>query len=243
MESIEELDKICRKGANDEIWLHYLFDKIGLHCTWLLLHTPFTPNQITITGIIIGFLGVILVTFPTMWIHWLGYILILLYYFTDFSDGQVARYKKLSSLKGKYLDYIGHIAVYPLMFLSMGIYLFNTSGRQINLLIGAATAFFIIAIFIMNKLYILVAGKNSGQLYNENKKKSLRWYLFRIHKTINFQLYIFLFVFIFEALQLLFPSFNNKLIFYLLLYTLIISSFTFFLQVYIRAKILEKIND
>jgi phosphatidylglycerophosphate synthase len=243
MESIKELREICEKEPHKEIWIHTFLNKKSLHLTKLLLHTPVTPNQVTVTGIIGGFIGVVLISSPKLWVHLLGYFLVFFYYMTDYSDGQIARYKKMTSITGRYLDYIGHIVVYPLMFLSLGVYLFNQSGNLINLLIGTTTALFILSSYIMNKLYILITGVKKGHLEKERegKKVNFKRILLRIHKTINFQFYIIIFILIAEILQpfLTQRGIHLNLLFYVLIYVLLISAVTFFLQVIIDAKSLN----
>ena len=243
MRTAKELRKIVEKEPHPEIWIHSFLNQKSLYVTKLLLRFPITPNHLTVGGIILGFVGVILVTFPVLWIHWLGYFLILFYYLTDYCDGQVARYKKMTSKKGEYLDHIGHVAVYPLMFLSIGIYLFNKSGDLINLLLGVTTALLILASFVMNKVYIIVKGVKKSLLEKgrEENKMNLKWKLMRIHKTINFQFYVIGYVFLAEIIQPIFSLYgiHLNLLFYVMIFVLVLSFFTFFIQVYIHAKSLD----
>lgn len=245
MESLKELRKICEKEPHKEIWIHVFFNKISLPFTRLLLYTPITPNQVTISSLIIGILGVFLISFPSHLISIIGYLFIFLHYFTDFCDGQIARYRKKFSLKGKYWDYLGHIVVYPMIFLAAGIHLFNQSGDVLYLLTGTFSTLSAIFYVVNEKCYILTAGVKSSQLHKywtpQERKITFKGVIFRIHKTVKFHLYVVFYFLIAEIITVFLEPEGIKinLIFYLLLFFLVIHSLTFLLQIIIYSKNLE----
>ncbi|MCK4351972.1 CDP-alcohol phosphatidyltransferase family protein [candidate division WOR-3 bacterium] len=124
MESIRELRKICarsQKYHTSPLYARKVIRHISIYITWLFLHTRITPNQITFLGMLVGLAGGVCLAFQK-WI--IGIILLQISYILDCVDGEVARYKKISSLSGEHLDMIGHFFVQPCVYFcfSVGLY-------------------------------------------------------------------------------------------------------------------------
>ncbi|MBU1706410.1 CDP-alcohol phosphatidyltransferase family protein, partial [bacterium] len=115
MESIKELRK---KIAKSEVDWHtprhdVIVRRISIYFTWLLLHTPLSANQVTVLQIIVGVIGSLLLIPPNYGWNLLGILLLQFGYVLDCCDGEVARYRKQSSVGGVFLDLIGHEIVIP----------------------------------------------------------------------------------------------------------------------------------
>ena len=67
-----------RKRRKD--WWHYPFSFISKYITWILVKTPITANMVTISGCIIGLLGLLFIGFGNSFLIIIGFILIYLYY-------------------------------------------------------------------------------------------------------------------------------------------------------------------
>ena len=245
MTSIKELKSTIIKEPHPELWMHTYLNKKSLYITRLLLKTNITPNQITLYGILIGIIGVFLISFSNSYISIAGYFVVFIYYITDFCDGQVARYKNMGSLKGKYWDYIGHIVIYPIIFFSIGVHLYNQSGNIFGLFIGIFTTLFYLALFINQKLYILVAGSKKSQIqehWEKKGKKTIKAIAIRIHKTIQFQFYVITYFILAEVGDYFLgkKGIEINLVFYLLTIYLIVYSLTFLAQIVIFTKRIEK---
>tara|TARA_Y100000310_G_scaffold329502_1_gene399496 strand:+ start:1719 stop:2558 length:840 start_codon:yes stop_codon:yes gene_type:complete len=171
MKSIKELKKFC-KYSDQEIWLRRVFDELSVPFTKLLLYTSVTANQVTLLAIFFGIIGVGLITFPNSLIHSLGFLFLYFYWILDLCDGQVARYRKATSLKGHYLDILGHFTVHPFIYLAVGVHLFNQSGEFLNLIIGVATSFLSIFYFVNHKVYSIL--KETERKHKEMKEKELK---------------------------------------------------------------------
>ena len=91
-------------------WLFRQVRKVSIYVTWLLLHTPLTPNAITLMAIAGGMLTGVL--FAIGW--WItGLAVLALVVVLDFSDGEVSRYRGTQSKEGSYLDKLYIFAVHP----------------------------------------------------------------------------------------------------------------------------------
>ncbi len=96
-----------------------------------LAHTPATPNQITIVGVIIGMTGAVLLSRPGYWHHLIGSLLFLLCVIVDGVDGEVARLKLQETLFGHRLDVITDNLVHIAIFAGIALGLYHDSGDPV----------------------------------------------------------------------------------------------------------------
>lgn len=124
--SIKELREICQKPViNENCWYARNFTRrISIYFTKLFLYTPLSANQITVLMTVIGVLCGFLFAFGNVIYSLLGALLLQFWYVLDHVDGEVARYKKIQSLTGEYLDYLAHVIVHPAVFvgITFGVY-------------------------------------------------------------------------------------------------------------------------
>lgn len=133
MESIKELRKICQKPSDrhnpeslidERIWRVF-----SIYLTKLLLYTPLKPNHVTMIMILWGFIVGFLFSIGNYWYMIAGAVVLGLLWPLDAVDGEMARYKKMPSLNGVFLDIIAHstnVAV-PFIGLTIGLYKLNPS--------------------------------------------------------------------------------------------------------------------
>jgi len=127
VESIEELRKICQSIDKKKESLSYsviFARKISIYFTKLLLYTNITPNQVTLLCTLIGMVACLFFVNGNPWYMIIGALLLELWYIFDHVDGEVARYRKNTTLTGVYLDFLSHYIVHPFIFVcaSFGIY-------------------------------------------------------------------------------------------------------------------------
>ena len=147
MESWKEFSKKIEKDQTDlkaDWYGRFFVWKISAPITYLLVRTPISANQVTVIQEIIGTIGAIMLAVPSIKIMLLGIFLIQFGFILDCVDGEVARYKGQSSVRGVFLDLIGHQIVIPfyIFFTSLGV--FVRTGQIDALIIGFLGALFII---------------------------------------------------------------------------------------------------
>jgi hypothetical protein len=111
--TISELRRDCQHTLStwdSQPWLFLQIRKVSIYFTWILLHTPLTPNGITLIAIAGGALTGVLLAFGC-WIT--GLVTLFVVIALDFSDGEVSRYRGTTSKEGSYLDKIYTFAVHP----------------------------------------------------------------------------------------------------------------------------------
>lgn len=131
MESIKELRNICQKPSDchkfESYWDNKIWRLFSIYITKTLLYTPLKPDHVTIFMIFWGFIVGFLFSFGTYWYMLIGAVFFIFLWPIDCVDGEMARYKKISSLNGIFLDRIAHLTGTSLFFvgLTIGIYRFN----------------------------------------------------------------------------------------------------------------------
>lgn len=141
--SIAELRPIAQgvKVSGDRRWTYRAFRQVSIYITWLLLHTGVTPNQVTVASLITAGAGLGLVAFGSPWVALVGYLLLFVYHLLDRVDGEIARFRKIYSLRGIYLDNAGHYLTGAGIFIATTYRLApDSSNPQVIWLIGTIGA-------------------------------------------------------------------------------------------------------
>lgn len=126
----EKLQKPFNRGRGSSDWLSvYVYSPLARPIIKLLLGTSVTANQVTSTMVIAGVLGCFLLALGKYWLGIIGIALIQLHILLDHVDGPIARAKNTASLKGIYIERIGHDLVFTLFFFSIAL-------GSINMAIG-----------------------------------------------------------------------------------------------------------
>src|SRR3954469_22570296 len=91
------------------------------YLTRLLIRTPITPNGVTWLMILAGVLAAGALTVPGVGWAVVAFLLIQLQLLLDCSDGEVARWRGVSSPKGIYLDRIAHYVTEAALPIALGV--------------------------------------------------------------------------------------------------------------------------
>ncbi len=141
VESINELRRICYEGRQGPLTLYnkYIGTKVSIYITKLLLYTQITANQVTLAMLVLGVLGSIFL--------FNGYFLIglLLIHFTvilDDVDGEIARYRKQSSMLGMHIDTVYHLVTTRFMLFGFAYGIYAIHPDKLLLIFGFISALF-----------------------------------------------------------------------------------------------------
>jgi phosphatidylglycerophosphate synthase len=102
-------------------WRQKFIGETALPITWLIAHTPITPNQVTIFWTIIQIISPFLILKGDYWSILIGLTIYQCAIFFDAVDGQLARFKGTQSFAGLYFDQIGHYLTIPILIVFLGI--------------------------------------------------------------------------------------------------------------------------
>ena len=110
----------------------------SIYITYLLLRTQIRPNHVSVVVLLVGIAGAVLAGLSPFSAKIAGIILLYLNLILDEVDGEIARYKKIFSLRGVYLDAVNHLLVPPLFFASfvLGIARVTSLNETLLLAVG-----------------------------------------------------------------------------------------------------------
>jgi len=220
--SIERLREICQKESSkseiDRVFLpvpklirtERYFRFFSIYITKGLLHTPLSANQITILNICIGVLGSLLFSTGKFWLVALGTLLFLLFVTLDHVDGEVARFRKQTSMRGHYLGLLAHYTVETTMDLGITFGAFRLVGRYEVLFLGVCMTLlgvlnkFVVSIHYRTVIYHLQTGykppkKVFGITDKPNLNRATRRGIFRLilsPSVVSIAMIFFLYKFI-----------------------------------------------
>lgn len=176
VESIKELWKICYENQNVyRPWYNKYVSKISIYVTWLLVHTPITPNQVTIIEFILVIFSSIFLFSGSLWHIFIGLLIIQFTNLLDCVDGEIARYRKKSSLVGVHLEDIYHQLVSYLMFFPLAFGVFLQTGWKSVLIFGFLCSIFSKSVIIPSMYSAIIDTRlhhNTPLGYLKQKTKS-----------------------------------------------------------------------
>ena len=176
-ESFKEFKQIIQgnkleKRKKKKDWWHSLFIFFSRYVTWILVRTPITANFITITGLLIGLTGLLFIAVGNKFFIILGFILLYIYYISDEVDGEVARYKKQTSLQGIYYDEVAHLFFQGWFFFSFSYSIYRINSEFLYIIFGVITTFFLLGIRTVRKISTIAFAK--GEIKKKSKQDNDR---------------------------------------------------------------------
>ncbi|MFX0043509.1 MAG: CDP-alcohol phosphatidyltransferase family protein [Candidatus Hodarchaeota archaeon] len=184
--------KVAKRKMKKD-WWHAMYTFISRYVTWILVKTPITANFITISGFIIGILGLFLIGIGNNFLIIAGFILLYIYYISDEVDGEVARYKKQTSLRGIYYDEIGHLFFQGWFFFALGYSIFRINEEFLYIFFGVIATFFLFGLRFVRKIATLASIKSDAKKIADksleiNKEVVTKKSFFKLIKRILFNL-------------------------------------------------------
>jgi len=115
---------------NAEHWLaRLLLRKISLPITRELIRTPVSANQLTGLMIVVGLLAALAAGLAGLAWAVIAFLGVQVYFLLDLCDGEVARWRRTTSVTGVYLDRVGHYLVEAALLSAYG---FRAGGQELG---------------------------------------------------------------------------------------------------------------
>ncbi len=127
IESPQQLRALCQAGKEADPGWYFVHRRLSIYVTWALLHTPVTPNQVTGLMMLAGVAGAALLVPHSAAANIAAFAVLYLAFLLDKVDGEIARYRRVSSVKGLMLDRLHHLVVEPLIFLAAAWHVWSES--------------------------------------------------------------------------------------------------------------------
>jgi len=158
----KERDKPVISHSDSPIIDRYIIRKISGFITWLLVKTPVTPNQVTIISLI---LGIASAAFFSHGAHTYTIIAGLFYFIStvfDQCDGEVARYKQMTSDFGKTFDIIVDSIVNATITIGITIAIYKTNGSGLSIMAGLLAMTGIVISLLLTTYFSHENNNNTG---------------------------------------------------------------------------------
>ena len=125
------LQALSAQKNDDGFLARHLDRRVSRFFSRRLARTSVTPNQITLSGVLVGVLGALFISQADYVSHVVGALLFLCCVVVDGMDGEVARLKLQQSEWGHYLDIISDNVVHVILFVCIAIGLFRQTGDTV----------------------------------------------------------------------------------------------------------------
>lgn len=154
--SIKKLRKICQSVKYDYDYplMFRIIRVISIYPTWILIQIKASPNNITLFGIFAGICSGIALYFGYVYI---AFAFVFTAVISDFSDGEVSRYFRMTSKEGTYLDKIHHIVVQSSFLAGVVLWSHNEDASKLILALGMLCILNTIFLPIVNMYAIDIA--------------------------------------------------------------------------------------
>lgn len=125
--SIAELRAVCQPVSvigrpSAEHWAGRLYmRRLSIYVTRWLLDAPVTPNALTVLMLVVGVVAAAVAAVPNLLAAVAAALLVQLYLLLDCVDGEVARWRRVTSAAGVYLDRLGHYGAEAALFVGLGV--------------------------------------------------------------------------------------------------------------------------
>jgi len=158
----KERDQPVISHSDSPIIDRYIIRKISWFITRLLVKTPVTPNQVTIISLI---LGIASAAFFSHGAHTYTIIAGLFYFIStvfDQCDGEVARYKQMTSDFGKTFDIIVDSIVNATITIGITIAIYKTNGSGLSIIAGLLAMTGIVISLLLTTYFSHENNNNTG---------------------------------------------------------------------------------
>lgn len=130
--STKNLRKNCQGELKIKDWVDdwynvYFGRRVSWYITKVLMRTGITANKVTLIHLFMGILAAVFLAFGNYTYSILGVVLMHLSYIFDLVDGEIARYRKTQSWRGKYIDFLAFDVITTSIIFSVSLGLYNSS--------------------------------------------------------------------------------------------------------------------
>ncbi len=169
---IDRAKEIRRNQDFKEIYSNLISKHVSFIITATLSYTSVTPHAVTIAMFFLGFAGFFFLCLGNPYGFFLGGVFFILLNIADAVDGELARYKNVTSIGGDYLDRLAHYSTNSLAILGTGIGLF-LQYQNIYILVIACIIEIIYTLDEIARDLLITCGLQSAPT-NEINRKSLK---------------------------------------------------------------------
>ena len=155
--------EIAQAGKDRDPSWYRVHRRLSIHITAVLLRTSVKLDHITYAMMFLGLLAAVLLLSPSLWLNALGIAAGYGSFLLDKVDGEIARVRRLQSVRGILLDRFHHRLVEPLVFLAIGVRAWQATGSMVPVLAALATMLAANIIEETQQLPMFIAAKHARE--------------------------------------------------------------------------------
>ena len=167
--TLKKIREVCQKPD----FHNCLFRKVSFYISVPILKTNITPTQITWFWAILAVVAGFFFYSGDYWWSLAGAIVASIGFMFDHLDGNIARYKKIFSDKGYFLDEIGSYLGIPFTIVMIGMGGFQKTGNIMWLYLGILTMYGFVMRELMSRIIAIKELKGIKQTSSEKKHPTL----------------------------------------------------------------------
>lgn len=176
VESLSELRKLVNKGEKESFFAQYFLREVALLFTKFFLYFNWiTPTHVTLMSMLSGMIAVVLFAFGRYHYDIMGALFLYMWIFLDYSDGQIARYKKKYTVEGHNLDRLNDNFIDILCFtaITFGTYVKTQDLLLLGLglIMVSSMSLYNISANVRYPLYLFVKSYNFKKWVSNNQIK------------------------------------------------------------------------
>jgi len=137
---------------------------ISIYATWLLARTPVTADQITLASIVLGLAGAAFLGTQGLAAGLVGVIFLYASFLLDQVDGEIARFRKRTTLRGVYLDELRHLVIYAAPVFALGYEVSRATEASWPVVAGFVAALALAVARVEERLPALIFGERAISL-------------------------------------------------------------------------------
>jgi phosphatidylglycerophosphate synthase len=141
--TLEDIKKAAkREDFRAGVQMRMLMPRLSVRVTrWVVTRTQVQPDQITALSFAVGMLAVVAFAASTPWVVALGLLGFHLHVMLDYVDGEVARCRGITSVKGAYFDLITDRITFPLFIFASGLAVYHQVNNPTMLIVTFVATF------------------------------------------------------------------------------------------------------
>jgi phosphatidylglycerophosphate synthase len=131
-----------REDFRAGVQMRMVMPRLSVRLTrWVVAHTRLHPNQITVVSFAVGLSGAFAFASTGPWIVLAGLVGYHLHVLLDYVDGEVARCRGETSVRGAYLDLVTDRVTFPLFIFCAGVGAWRETADAATLIAAFAGSF------------------------------------------------------------------------------------------------------
>lgn len=192
-----------KEKLDNECFLSRIYRPLSFYLTWPFLNLGISANIVSILSVLLVMLGLtIAISVNDIEGYCIAIVVFIFWNIFDCVDGNIARYKNISTINGVLWDALGGYFALSLYFVTIGTVGYKITGCYLYIIAGSLTSIYaLIGRLIMHK-YMLLNRKEKSEFQNSGNFNKLFYIAFQFTSIDGFMIplaIVFLYISLFNV--------------------------------------------